>query len=315
MSLEREQFAFSRKVIGRVPTIIYELVPPLESLPADEVRKTTLQIAIEVNRLRVPVAAVNIPKPLVSDRVKLEPRLLARYLREKGFRSVIVNQPIVYYPWQEELKWLRENYGKSRITNFIFVGGERSNIDYPGKPVVEAARLVSSEPLNQEFPHIFIGGITIFTRPYEARRLVDKTRAGIKFFTSQVIPGEARHVKLVLQRYFAVSQKEGIEPRMIFLSFAPISTASDMKFLEEKLNVKIPKETKARLDTGWAGMDLRSIELAQELLVSILRFAKKERIEVPLGIQVGHITTHNFLVSLEMVSRLGNVYLNEWWKS
>jgi 5,10-methylenetetrahydrofolate reductase len=218
---------------------------------------------------------------------------------------------------------LIRTYHEFRVENLVLVGGESSQIRYPGPSVLETATWITEYlnrgrwPYDSSRPAIpptdfFLGGITIPTRRKpdperdEPARLIQKSRRGIQFFTSQVLY-EPFSMQRLLRDYAALCQAEGVPPCRVFLSFAPVSSPSDVQFLKW-LGVEIPPDVEQELLKGWLGVAWRSIRVAERVLQDILDFVSAEHIAVPLGLNVEHITSRNFEVSAEMIARLVAVF-------
>lgn len=302
----------AQKVRQRKKVILYEFLPPPKDLSKTDLEEAIKFFSKQINQF--PVDAVNIPEVREETRegtrkqpkiIKLEPRVVCSILQKYEASSVIVNRPIVYIPWDRQLRWLKETYEDFNIHNFIFVGGESSKIIYPGYSVVQAAEEVTNN-LHKEFKNIFLGGITIPIRKNEAERMFQKANAGIEFFTSQILY-EAESMKKVLGEYWELCKKHKQEPKMIFLSFAPISTIKDIELLKW-LGVDIPKITQDDLTKGWLGMGSRSLTICKEILRDIISFVKKHKIEIPIGLNVEHVSRHNFELSFILLSELSKIY-------
>jgi hypothetical protein len=300
---------------GRQGVIIYTVIPP----PADAARPAVeacvdcLQALLE----DVPVHAINLPEvrdettrpgPRTSAFVpKLAPRLFADAIRRRLHDTsldVIVDRGIVYTNWANQTVWLRKTWSGYGVRNLILVGGESSQKRYAGPPVSEAARRISRELKPQ--CNYFLGGITIPTRRNEPERLVGKAESGIEFFTSQVLY-EAENVCRLLREYHQQCLETRLEPKRIFLSFAPVSSARDVEFLKW-LGVEIPRDVERMVLDGWIGTAWRSIRVAERILRDILAFVRDEEIGVPLGINVEHVMKHNFEVSRDMALALREIY-------
>jgi 5,10-methylenetetrahydrofolate reductase len=219
--------------------------------------------------------------------------------------EAIVDRGIVYTHWANQRRWLRRTRREYGIRNLVLVGGESSRIRYPGPPVTRAAELIREE-LHREGVDYFLGGITLPGRRAEPERLLEKARCGIEFFTSQVLY-EAQTPQRLLRAYAARCREEGVRPRRIFLSFAPVSSRKDLEFLQW-LGVEIPERVEKEILNGWIGTAWRSIRVAERVLGEILAFARDEGLDVPLGINVEHVMKHNFEVSRDMVLALGELY-------
>jgi 5,10-methylenetetrahydrofolate reductase len=197
--------------------------------------------------------------------------------------------------------WFHETYRNWGLENIILVGGEASGISYPGPSVTEAAALVRSEGLP-----VALGGITIPSRKNESDRIRAKAKAGIDFFTSQIL-FDSNDVVWLVQRL------NGVEAR-IFLSFAPVTHRRDLQFLRW-LGADIPQD----LDRFLLGPEdspppaaatclERSLDLAQRILTDVFDHLPPD--PPPLGINIEHINQRNFSPAVKMLDRLGNLYTN-----
>lgn len=284
-----------------VPMTLFEVVPPAAAKP--EALETSLH---ELQQLRGRVDAINIPEIHDEDRPgertskfveRVEPRILgSRIKRELGI-DVVINRVTVHDAEPE--RWFRETTGEWDISNWILVGGESKEINYPGPNPAEAARLVKSLNLP-----VSLGGITIPSRVNEPERIRKKRAQGVEFFTSQVM-FDSNDLVWLIQRL------NGVEAR-IFISFAPISSTRDLQFLRW-LGVDIPKDLDRFLTGAEHGEAAaaetcleRSINLAQRILMDV--FDNLPPDPPPIGINIEHITRKNFTPSLAMLDRLGNLY-------
>src|SRR2546428_4243325 len=144
-----------------VPVKFFELVPPATEKPG--ALEATLA---ELKKVRHLADAVNLPEIRDESRSaprtarfipRVEPRLLgARILHDLDV-EVVVNRGVVYEP--DPLPWIKETQGDFRIQNIVLVGGESSQLSYPGPSVVEAA-----EQIRSARPEMCLGGITIPSR-------------------------------------------------------------------------------------------------------------------------------------------------------
>ena len=311
MGKKDKRISFSDRVRLGEKTVIYELMPPPKNLSKSDIDRSISIFSSVVQDL--PIHGINIPEVREESRngqrsetavVKLEPKILAAQLKKEGISNLIINRPIVYLPWKKQEKWLSEVYFKGGISNIILVGGESSKTAYPGPSVDEAARKIKDK-----FEDCFLGGITIPKRIKEAKRVLQKSEAGIEFFTSQIIY-ESSEMKNFLKEYWITCNRAEVLPKMIFLTFAPIVSAKDIELLLW-LGVDIPKNTIRFLTTGWFGMGWRSHGLCLNLLEDILEYCARNKIRVPLGINVEHINRHNFESSFVLLERLSHLYLGK----
>jgi len=302
---------FAKKVRRNEKTVLYELLPPPKNLPKADLNQSIKLFSKILSKY--PIDAINLPEVREETRsgsrneselIKLEPIVVASYLQEYKTPGIIINRPIVYETWEKQERWLREAYA-SGISNFVFVGGDSSKSSYPGPSVIDAAKIVASK-LKHEFPSIFLGGITIPNRKNEPTRVLNKALAGIEFFTTQILY-ESESIKSLLNDYWELCKAKSIRPKMIFLTFAPVTSYRDIELLTW-LGVEIGQKTLKKLRIGWLGMGERSFKISEDILKDILSFVERENIKVPLGLNVEHVKRHNFELSFVLLERLLNIY-------
>ena len=96
-------------------------------------------------------------------------------------------------------------------------------------------------------------------------------------------------------------------PRRVLLSFAPVSSEKNIRFLKW-LGVEIPKQTELLLIEDSDRMSEKSMEIAVSVLNKILCHLEKNNIKVPIGLNVEHIMSYNFQASIEMLQELSRIY-------
>ena len=96
-------------------------------------------------------------------------------------------------------------------------------------------------------------------------------------------------------------------PRRLLLSFAPVSSEKNIKFLKW-LGVEIPNEAEKLLIKDLSKMTRRSMEIAVNVLNEILNHLNENNIIVPIGLNVEHIMSYNFQASIEMLQELSRIY-------
>ena len=74
------------------------------------------------------------------------------------------------------------------------------------------------------------------------------------------------------------------------------------------LGVEIPLQTEKRLSSQNLKMTDESLKIATEILTDILQHNEKERIRVPVGLNVEHIMSYNFQYSINMLQELSKIY-------
>src|SRR5712692_8002438 len=179
-----------REALSSTPVVL-EIVPP-----GRRVRESVRSLEN--------LDAVNIPEVLEENHTgqpfyrDLDPRDFAALLGELAV-DPIVNKVVAHVPSESVLRrWVRESLDEHGLRNFVLVGGNSSRVRYPGPSVVEANRILRGATVGRD--DIALGNITIAERDHEVDRLVEKTRAGCDFFTTQVL-FEAEPMATVLRAY------------------------------------------------------------------------------------------------------------------
>jgi 5,10-methylenetetrahydrofolate reductase len=302
--------------------LFYEVIPPLQCTNGVTAEAYAECVAELVSSASVPVAAINLPEIRDEQRdvqiagrthpyePKTDARRFGQRLKEafKDPVDLVINRCTVYESWSHQHHWLQETHAVFDIKNLVLVGGETGQAAYPGPSVTEMA-----QSIRREYGNSFTcGGITIPTRRSddpkkdEPHRLLHKTRHGLEFFTSQVLY-EPQSTQRLLADYSRLCAQSGQKPKRIFLSFAPVCSSKDLDFLKW-LGVEIPEAVERNLLKADMGIGWRSLREAQRILHEILQFAKSEASNVPLGLNIEHITRRNFELSKDFIEELGMHY-------
>ncbi len=302
------------------PVMMYELIPPGKELDNGSGLAYARCAMDLVNSARISIDAINIPdirdemqngqKRVAGYEVKTDPREFVSLLRQASSAPLdfVINRATVYDDVASQQRWFSDTHKHYGVSNVVLVGGESSLIQYPGPSVRETAEL-----LHAQFPQsFFCGGITIPTRRKpdsasdEPVRLISKAEQGMEFFTSQVLY-EAKSICLLLKDYQVLCEQKDKQPKRIFLSFAPVSTRKDLEFLKW-LGVSVPQSIEQELFEANIGTGWRSVKITKAILQEVLSFVYSNRIQVPLGLNIEHITRHNFELSKELIEALGGIY-------
>jgi 5,10-methylenetetrahydrofolate reductase len=295
------------KILDRfVPVTFFEMVPPVAEKPG------AIESALaEARKVRHLVDAINLPEIRDESRgsprtmkfvPRVEPRVLGDRLHRELAVDLVLNRAVVYETDQTD--WFRQSHAQFGVDHVILVGGESSQVKYPGPSVLEAAKQVRAAGLP-----ISLGGISIPSRRREAERVRTKNAAGLGFFTTQVL-FDSNDIVWMIQRL------NGLEAR-IFLSFAPVSHPRDLEFLRW-LGADIPADLDKFLLRGPATGEgspaayescfERSLNLSQRILMDV--FDNLPPDPPPLGLNIEHINQRNLAGALRMVERLGELYTN-----
>lgn len=292
------------------PVVAYEILPPREK---DGTLNSYAEI-ISSLLSQTHIDAINIPevhdengrgeRP-VANQKRGEPREFGRLLQDIVGVEAIVNRVVVHEPYDDQLRWMEETNKEYEIENMIIVGGESSQMQYPGPTVNEILRSISRE-FNTNGGDIFCGGIAIPSREKESKNLIKKADHGSEFFTTQVLYDSANIVKMI-DYYQERCNEMNTFPRRLLLSFAPVSSQKNIDFLKW-LGVEIPTETERYLQGRPGSMIERSLDVAIEVLNDTLNSISEKKLKVPIGLNVEHIMSYNFQASVEMLQELACIY-------
>jgi len=291
----------------RRPVVAYEILPPREkdgTLNSYAKNISSLLSQTHIDAINIPEVRDEIARGErpIKNQVRAEPREFGKLLQDIVGIEAIVNRVVVHQNIEDEMKWLEETNSKYEIENLITVGGESRNIRYPGPTVNQALNAISqNDRLN-----LLCGGISIPSREKESLRLIEKSENGSEFFTTQVLYDASKVIKMITHYQKRCDEKDTF-PRRVLLSFAPVSSEKNIKFLKW-LGVEIPKKTEQSLLNDDARMSEKSMEITVRVLNEILNHLEKNKIKVPIGLNVEHIMSYNFQASIEMLQELSRIY-------
>jgi 5,10-methylenetetrahydrofolate reductase len=282
--------------------LIFEVSPPSQRSPP---RRSADHLAEIVDLVRsLPrVDALDVPE-LIDENHEGRPfyrsgdtRPFASSLQERAERDTIVNKVIAHLASKEVLEhWARDTVALS-LRHAVLVGGTSRFIPYPGPPVVEADRTCRSvfEAVDGR-----IGNIAIPQRTGEAHRLLSKTRAGARFFTTQIL-FDSGPVRSMIQEYDLLCRKASIRPGAVVLCFAPLIDEGDAQFIRW-LGADIPEEVERSILSGTeAEATERSTAHALRVWEEVRRSIAEEGTEVPVGVSVEEITPRHFAAAADML--------------
>lgn len=251
-------------------------------------------------------------KSSFSERVP--PREYTLKLREHFEREYIINRVIVQLPPEEQEDWLLECYRDYDIESIVLVGGESSDVDYPGPSVSEGNRLIT-EYLNEgrrrygegdlEPTNFAVGNICISTRRREdfdePERMAKKVSSGCDFFTSQIIAEEETPAELLrdLDRRF---REENLDAPVILWSITPINSRKDVRFLRW-LGVKIPDAVEEKILGSEDPLET-SLDHFERLWQHLREVEDELALDVPMGINVSPVAIRNLAPSVRLAGRL-----------
>ena len=291
----------------RRPVVAYEILPPREkdgTLNSYAANISSLLSQTHIDAINIPEVRDEVARGErpIKNQIRAEPREFGRLLQDIVGIEAIVNRVVVHQELEKEMRWLEETNSKYEIENLITVGGESRSIQYPGPSVNQALSAINkNHNLN-----LLCGGISIPSRDKESLRLIEKSENGSEFFTTQVLYDSSKVIKMI-SHYQKRCNEKNTFPRRLLLSFAPVSSEKNIKFLKW-LGVEIPKETESELTKDLNKMSEKSMEIAVQVLEKTLSHLNENNIIVPIGLNVEHIMSYNFQASIEMLQELSRIY-------
>jgi len=283
--------------------LVLEVVPPHRRASAKVLEGFADRVRNAV-RVIPTLDALNLPEVIDENHVgrpfyrNLDPRRCVDMVNHDLPVETIVNKVVVHLETAAAVEsWLRESLGEG-FRNVVLVGGTSSRNRYPGPSVAESNALFRAVAEGQ--PAVTCGNITIPERPGEVERLLQKTRAGCDFFTSQVL-FEPEPVTSVLRAYGERCAAEGLEPATVLLSFAPVADTDDIEFLLW-LGASVSEQTEEALLADEEHPGLASLGVARNTWASVRDAMAASRHPVPLGVNVEEISLHNFDLAVKMAA-------------
>lgn len=233
----------------------------------------------------------------------LDPRAFAESLLARTARPVVLNKVVAHLASPEALEsWARETVARG-LTNLVLVGGSSRYIPYPGPAVTEANRICRGivSPLGG-----LLGNIAIPQRTGEAHRMLSKTRAGARFFTTQIL-FDSEQVLALLRGYGALCLQAGVPPASLLVSVVPLADEGDAEFVRW-LGADIPEPAEqAILNGDESGATARSVDHAVRLWEEIRDGAARAENAVPLGVNVEQISARHLPAAAEMLEAFARV--------
>jgi len=281
--MSRDQSPFS---------LCLEAVPPLEKYGEEGIEGVLAKI--DAINSQIPLHGVNIPeireessKSDKGERLqpfepRVQPRELARRIKNRFGLECMINRVVVHLTPEEQAEWFRETWQDYGVRQFVLVGGEDSNVDYPGPNVPEANTLIR-ETIDD--PGLKVGNICIPTRDGEANRLFRKIDSGADFFTTQIVyhPEEFTRLLDALADY----GDHKAMPEML-LTVTPIKSPRNIKFLHW-LGVNIESELENWLTDDPDRVPNRAQEHIEQAWRTIEAHRRSLSTAVPVGINLAPI--------------------------
>jgi 5,10-methylenetetrahydrofolate reductase len=280
------------------PPLMFEPVPPPKDL--DEARLADHIHQLEQALASIPhLSCVNVPQIEGGAYETVDALDFGARIQQATGHDVAVNKIVAHDPPERLIEWVRHARSDKGIRHLIHVGGESSDIDYPGPSVSKANRLISG--LDTDAP-LTIGNICI---PFRRRpdldepdRMLKKTQNGADYFTSQIVLEPVTTRRLV-RDYERACRLANTKPAAIFIGLSPVTEKKDLKLLKI-LGVEIPPNVERELLWDPDAIQQRSLEMNLGILRNILTTLRAEHIQVPVGLNVEQVSLGNWEASIEL---------------
>ena len=289
---------------------LYGTTPPRQDSSPEKIQAIAEKLTTRLSKLDLDAINVydiqdepgrtEISRPFPFSPV-VDSREYAQLLHNLTGTEIITYKCVVHQP--DFHAWLDRTWQQYNLRYLAFVGGSSSKMAYPGTTLAQAAQMTTGHQ------HDFVfGGVILAERHLskgnEHLRLIEKSRWGMNFFTSQVVYQPQATIKL-LQDYARQCQELNLSPVRIILTFAPCGHPKTLQFLKW-LGVNIPPQTEREILSAQFPVQ-KSIEVCCTTLKQIL-----EAIEpgtVPLGINVESVSIKKDEIeaSIELFWELKNI--------
>jgi hypothetical protein len=252
----------------------------------------------------------DIERPFPFRRVMDSSRYAALLARSSG-KQCLVYKCVADPNFDEWLQRASTEHGHSAIN---LVGRATSGGDYQGPTIAEAMHMTTKQK------DMSFGCVCIAERhtmeaaeargkayPTEHQNMLRKQKAGAEWFISQAVYDPEPTIRL-LKDYAAVCREQGIVPRKVILTFAPVSRKKTMQFIKW-LGVNVPPEAEQTILESEKPVDA-SIELLCDILRRIL--SECVGVGVPLGISCESISIYKAEIDgvHELFRRLQGILLD-----
>lgn len=281
--------------------IIYAAIPPPKNWSKEKTQEWTGHLIEELEKEKI--NTINLPEVISEKRQgkralpfleKQDNLAFWRLVKKENPKlTTLLNKITVQLPEKQLLNWIERGINE-QIAGLILVGGEKSEIQYPCLSVNNAARRIK-----KKFPELALGGITIFTRPREADRMIEKIAHGIEFFVSQII-FETANMKCVLLNLAKKCKENHLPMPRIYLSLAAAEKKNEVEFMRW-LGVEFPTAVHSYI-LEEEECSPKMFEVLDSVLEEIFTFA--EHTGFDLGFNVEQTFYNNMNCSLNLVRKV-----------
>jgi hypothetical protein len=292
--------------------ILFEVIPyPIkwENIKKQNFVKKISEIIYKNN-----INIVNIPEVVIENRnpnrnvsylQKVPPLEFAIHLRNFHNQNYQRNLDFiinVVVPLKEKNYFL--NYIDSLISNginkIVLVGKDRSDKEYVGYEVIQAAKILKDKYKNE----ITLGGITIFHRKNEHLKIIEKRNFNIDFFISQIIFDKSNFYNLInTLKNLNVANLLNLK---IYISLAVVNSFKELDFMKF-LDVYFPNEILKDIKNIHSDKDLNTYfnRVLDNLIIKLIELIfTYRRYNLDIGFNIEHIMYNNLDLSEELLKKV-----------
>ncbi|MDJ0690347.1 MAG: hypothetical protein QNJ41_17785 [Xenococcaceae cyanobacterium MO_188.B32] len=237
----------------------------------------------------------------------VDSREYAQILNNLTGTDIINYKCVVHHPREDFSAWLDQSWQQFGLRYLTLVGGSTSQMAYPGPTLSQASEAIA----DHKYDFVF-GGVTIAERHLskgnEHLKLIEKSRRGMKFFTSQVVYQPEATIQL-LQDYARQCQELNLSPVRIILTFAPCGHRKTLHFLKW-LGVNFPLEAEQEIFSAQSPLQ-KSLEVCCSTLRRILESIEPPKIPLGINVESVSIKKDEIDASIELFQELKGI-LSSW---
>lgn len=291
---------------------LYGTTPPREGATGEVVMSAAAKLVERVQRLPLDGFVVydiqdesgrtSEPRPFPFVRT-VDPRAYSRLLAARTGTPAICYKSIGLMNESGWRAWLDET-GRDFDIEYLSIVGRASSRGGPYPlSLSDAIRIAAGHRRG-----FALGGVVIPERhrpeSSESRRMIAKAQAGCAFFVSQTVYHAEATVKM-LSDYARECAQEGVAPRRVILTFAPVGREPTMTFMKW-LGITIPAETERAILEAPSPL-IRSIEICRANLELILDQDYVGRIPLGINVESVSINKEEIDASIDLFGALGNL--------
>ncbi len=272
---------------------LYGTTPPRQGVSPEKVSEIAEKLAARLSPLKLD--AINVydiqdeadrtggarPFPFLST---IDARSYSHILNRLTGTEVITYKCVAHHPRDKFSGWLDRTWQDFGLRYLALVGGASSKMAYAGPTIAQASQAIAAHERDFVF-----GGVTIAERHLskgnEHLKLIEKSRLGMSFFTSQVVYEPEATIQL-LRDYDRQCRVLDVSPARIILTFCPCGHPKTLQFLKW-LGVHVPPEVERNIFSAPSPLQ-KSIDVCCSTLRQILEASGTSGI--PLGVNIESVS-------------------------